>query len=259
VLSALAQADGDIRVTEIATALSLDKSVVHRILATLVDMDYATHDASTRRYRIGVRAWELGRKFTSRIALEQGLVPNLQAVVDDVGGTGYIGYLDGSEIVYLAVVHGSGAFRVHVDIGERVPAHTVAFGKAALAALPDGELERILAGQRLERRTKNTITSVAALRAELARIREQGFAINRGEARPGVGAVGVAILDLSGRPVAGASVAFPMLEQMDSSTWDLVALRLVDFVHTASRHVALLDHVPRGDDPVGLRRSETTA
>lgn len=243
-LSTLAQADGDTGVTEIANSLLLDKSVVHRILSTLVDMDYAVADPNSRRYRIGIRAWELGRKFTAGLALEQGVVPLLQQVVDDVGGTGYVGHLDGAEIVYLAVLHGSGAFRVHVEIGARVPAHTVAFGKAALAALPEDELDGILRGRRLERRTKTTVTSTAALRTELANIRERGYAVNRGEARPGVGAVGVAVVDVSRRPIAAVSVAFPLLEQLDRTTWDVLAARLTELARIAGRHPAFFEQFP---------------
>jgi IclR family KDG regulon transcriptional repressor len=235
VLALLGEADGDLGVTDVAAALSLDKSVVHRILTTLVQVQFAEQDGDTRKYRIGVRAWAIGRKFTQRNSVEDRVVPHLRAIVEETGGTGYVGALDGHDIVYLAVVHGSGAFRVHVDVGARLPAHASALGKALLAELPADEREQYLRTVELTPRTDSTIVSLEEFARELDATKERGFAINRGESRRGVGAVAAAIVNEQGRPVVSVSIGFPLLEDFEEM-WETLPPKLRGLTRDVARH-----------------------
>lgn len=244
VLSMLGDADGDVGVTEVAAALSLDKSVVHRILWTLVHTEFAERDPITHKYRIGLRAWEIGKSFSRRISLEDLVVPLLSELVEETGGTGYVGALDETEIVYLAVVHGSGAFRVHVEVGARVAAHATALGRAIAANLAPSERERFIAATRRERPTDRALASTAELEHELDATRERGYAINRGESRRGVGAIGAAISNRQGRPVVAVSVGFPMLEEFEAM-WDVLPAKVCQLVRAAERHPGILE---RGAD-----------
>jgi IclR family acetate operon transcriptional repressor len=87
-------------------------------------------------------------------------------------------------------------------LGHTVPLHATSTGKAFLAALPDSELEAIA----LERFTDTTITDPAALRAELATVRERGYAVSHGELEAALWGVSAAALDAGGRPAAVVSV-----------------------------------------------------
>jgi DNA-binding IclR family transcriptional regulator len=91
-------------------------------------------------------------------------------------------------------------------LGHAVPLHATSTGKAFLAALPAGELEALLPRGPLERFTDTTITAAGALRAELARVREQGYAISRGELEAALWGVSAAARDAAGRPGAVVSV-----------------------------------------------------
>jgi IclR family acetate operon transcriptional repressor len=240
VLALLGEAETDLGVTEVATALSLDKSVVHRILATFVELEFAEQDPRTRKYRIGVRAWEIGRKFTRRNSLEDLVVPRLRAIVDETGGTGYVGSLDGFDMVYLAVVHGSGAFRVHVDVGTRLPAHASALGKAIIAELPLDEQEQFLRTADLTPRTDSTIVSADEFERELEATKERGYAVNRGESRRGVGAVAAAIVNEQGRPVIAVSIGFPLLEDFEEM-WETLPQKLCGMAREIGRHAQPLE------------------
>jgi IclR family acetate operon transcriptional repressor len=235
VLGLLGDANDDLGVTEVAAALSLDKSVVHRILATLVELEFAEQHPHTRKYRIGVRAWEIGRKFTQRNSLEDLVVPRLREIVEETGGTGYVGALEGHDIVYLAVVHGSGAFRVHVEVGARVPAHGAALGKAILAELSADDRQEWLRTVKLTARTDRTIVSKAELERELDATKTRGFAINRGESRRGVGAVATAVVNEEGRPVVAVSIGFPLLEDFEEM-WETLPPKLCGLARDIGRH-----------------------
>jgi DNA-binding IclR family transcriptional regulator len=215
VLSVFGQADGDLGVSEISRTLSLDKSVVHRILSALVEHGYVDRDPDTRRYQVGLQAWELGQRYSAVTHVTRVAQAPLERLVGELGGTGYLCRLDGMQIVYVAVADSSGALRVHVEVGNRAHAHTTAVGKAMLATLPADELRaRLDAAGPLPRRTPSTILEPAKLLEQVEQARRDGHATNRGEHNPGVGSVGVAIRDPAGAPL-GVSVAFPMLEQFE--------------------------------------------
>ena len=80
-------------------------------------------------------------------------------------------------------------------------------GKALLSQLPDERVKEILARTGMEPHTPNTLTSPEALLAELAQVREQGYAVDDEEQELGVRCVAV---PLRGAPALTAiSVSGP--------------------------------------------------
>src|SRR5207244_6929023 len=102
------------------------------------------------------------------------------------------------------------ALRVGSRTGVVLPAHATSVGKAVLAELPRERLHELYPAERLPGMTPNTTTSRRKLEAELALVREQGYATNVGESEPDVSAVGVAIRNGRGSPRMGISVAVPL-------------------------------------------------
>ena len=86
--------------------------------------------------------------------------------------------------------------------------HATSTGKALLALLP-AEERRDLLGQRLSRHTSRTITAAGALDRELGRVRRRGYAAAVEELERGYVAVGAAVQDSGGRPVAAISLGGP--------------------------------------------------
>jgi DNA-binding IclR family transcriptional regulator len=94
-----------------------------------------------------------------------------------------------------------------VRTGAVLPAHIVSGGKALLAELPPREVDALF-GSSLRRITPATIVDVDALHAELRRIREQGYAVNREESEPGLSAVAV-VVRAGLRAVGAVAVSAP--------------------------------------------------
>lgn len=211
---------------EIAATLELDKSVVHRILATLVRRRFLEQDHITRKYRVGLRVWELGRLYVSSAQLEELAMERLTALLADLPYTaGALGVLDGAQIVVLTCVRGAGPFNITLEPGVRLPAALTATGRAMLAYLPGEELESLSADLLAEQRQHSSIPSLGDLHKELARIRKQGFATNRGEYFPGVGTVAACIRDRAGGPLLGVSVEFPAVPET-GALWGTLPDRL---------------------------------
>ena len=255
ILTLFRDAHHDLGVTEISAASGLDKSVVHRILKALVAHGYVQRNPDTRRYRVGLQAWEIGQRYSAAADITQAAVPPLRELLAETGGTGYVAKLEELDILYLAVAETSGplSVRVAAEVGSRVSAHTTAVGKALLACLPEQELLARLerAGPELEARTAASIASVEPLLAELSDVRETRYALNRGEHVQGMGSVGVAVRDASGSPLAGVSVAFPMFEQ-HRSMWTVLPGKLTSLVGEIDarlRAQAGVAHVPTEVEP----------
>lgn len=235
ILIAFERGDADLGVTEVSTATGLDKSVTHRIIDTLTTYGLLERAPASRRYRIGFRVQQIGQRYRPGRTAETIVIPMLQELVDQVGGTGYVGTLDRGDVVYLAVVEGSGPLHVRVVPGGRVPAHATALGKALLAYQPAEVVDQL----ELRSETAGTVTSAVALREQLERARVDGYATNREEHLVGVGAVGVPVMIDGQRPLFGASIAFPLLKG-NERYYDELPPRMLELTETVAARIGAI-------------------
>ena len=139
VLQVFLDKGNDLGVLEIAATLDLDKSVVHRILATLVRRRFLEQDHATRKYRVGLRVWELGRLYVSGVQLEELAMERLTTLMGGLSyTTGALSILDGAEVVVLTCVRGPGPFNITLEPGLRLPAALTATGRAMWPTCPPG-------------------------------------------------------------------------------------------------------------------------
>ncbi len=103
----------------------------------------------------------------------------------------------------LAEVVGTGGFAYHLEVGYHFPLHTSVPSKAMLAYLPPDEQEHFLSRMLFRSFTPSTITSRTDFEAELASVREKGYAIDVSEQLEGCHCVGVPVFDDSHRVIAG--------------------------------------------------------
>lgn len=214
--------DEELSLSDIARVLNLDKSVIHRILATLVRRRFIEQDSVTKRYRVGLRTWEIAQHYAASSPLEQLAEEALDGVLADHSyATGYFATLDGDEVVILKTVRGPGPINIYIDPGTRLPAALTATGRVLLAHLPASELDPIfdrLSATYQARRAGAGETTLADL---LDECRARGYSINRGEYYPGIGTVAMCVRDAGGYPVAAISVDFPIAEETDA-LWESI-------------------------------------
>jgi DNA-binding IclR family transcriptional regulator len=135
----------------------------------------------------------------------------LQRISAETGETAAMAVMRQGALTYVAEAV-AGAVVSVTWRGRAVPLHATSTGKVLLGfSRPDevGELLALPRGGRLRRFTSATITSRAALAQELARIREQGFSVCRGEFEESAWGVSAPVLDVTGRPVAVLSIWGP--------------------------------------------------
>lgn len=206
VLGAFSAETPALGLTEIADRTGLPKSTVHRLAAELVAWN-ALERGADRRYRIGLRIWELGTLAPRGRGLDDVAAPFLEDIRTATGQNALLGVLDGTETVYVQRLSGSRAVPMKIRVGSRLPVHATGVGLALLANSPVALREQVLALP-LQRLTDRTVVDPRELRRILAEIRRRGYAVSdRQVERIGM-SVAAPIFDAAGL-VAAISVVMP--------------------------------------------------
>lgn len=202
--------------SEVAREADLSRASARRFLHTLVELGYVVTDG--RVFALRPQVLELGYAYLSSLSLPEVAQPHLEQLAEDVGESSSVAVLDGTDIVYVARVATHRIMSAAIQIGTRFPAVATSMGRAVLAHVPDGEREALLAAVTLAPLTPRTITDKGVLRAELAAVREQGWALVDQELEEGLRSVAAPLRDGTGRVVAAVNVSAPVrrgtVEQM---------------------------------------------
>lgn len=206
ILETLKELDGA-GVTELATQLDLPKSTVHNHLSTLVRNEYIVKEGDT--YRVGLQFLEFGEYIRGRMKIYDVARPEVEQLADETGELANLLVEEHGKGVYLCRAKGAQAVRLDTYAGMRVHLHCTALGKAVLAHLPEEKLAEIIEARGLPKRTDTTITDETALREELGRVRERGYAYDNGERLAGLRCVAAPIKALDGHALGAISVSGP--------------------------------------------------
>ncbi|GAB2849545.1 IclR family transcriptional regulator C-terminal domain-containing protein [Streptomyces deserti] len=191
--------------SEVARSCELTRAAARRFLLTLADLGYVHTDG--RLFRLTPRVLELGYSYLAGCTLPEIAEPHLEHLVGQVGESSSLCVLDGDDIVYVARVPTRRIMTVSITVGTRFPAYVTSVGRVVLAHLPDEEVEARLARTELRPLTPHTIVSARALRAELDRVRRQGYALVDQELEEGLRSVAAPVRDRDGEVVAGVNIA----------------------------------------------------
>ena len=210
VLREFSHGDREIGVTELSRRLGIGKSTAHRLLNTLAEERLLEQDPHTGAYRLGLLMYELGASVALHTDLHEACSPVLDQLRNATRETVQVAVLDGREVVYVERRESPQTLRLFGRVGHRNWAHCTSTGKLLLAYLPESELEGILRGWMMVRRTPYTVTDPRALRSLLETVRKQGYAENVSESELGVASVAAPIRNARGEVIASVSVAGPV-------------------------------------------------
>lgn len=190
ILEAMADANKEMGVTQLAEKLDLPVPTIHRSMQTLVSLGYARQNDS-RRYSLGSRLLYLGDSAARGMA--SWAKPTLLELSKECGETVNMATLEGNLVVYTAQSPSRHSMRMFTEVGRRVLPHSCGVGKAILSQLSDDQVQEIVKENGLPKFTPTTITTWNALKAELALARKQGYSMDEGEQELGVRCIAVPI------------------------------------------------------------------
>jgi IclR family transcriptional regulator, pca regulon regulatory protein len=203
--------------SEVASETALTRAAARRFLLTLAELGYVRADG--RGFRLSPRVLELGRAYLSGLTLPESALPHMRELVARVRESSSLAVLDGDRIVYVAHVSAKRVLSVSVTVGSDDPAYATSLGRVLLAAQDEDVLGRLLATVELTPLTARTVVDPRRLRAELGRVRRQGWALVDQELEEGLRPVAVPIHDRHGRVVGAVNV------DAQASRWSVEALR----------------------------------
>jgi len=199
------------RLRDLSDAMAAPRSSVYALLKTLVDHGWVRTDSTGTFYSIGIQALLAGTTYLDVDPVLRIVQPQITDLSSRLDETIHYGRLAGTDIVYLATHESTQYVRPFSRVGRRLPAFSTGLGKALLAeleAIGEDALERHLP-EVLTPLTPQTIVDRDALRQELARVRAQGYALDRGENVPGIVCFAFA-LDFGSPPTDAISCSVPV-------------------------------------------------
>jgi DNA-binding IclR family transcriptional regulator len=233
----------DVGVRELAAALKISPSNAHRILLSLAEEGLVKREPTTQRYALGVELLRLAYVAAAKAPVRQAGLEAMRRLVDLTNETALLGIYDSlrQEMIFSACMESSHPLRYVIALNKWVPVHTGASGLAIMAFLREDEIQSIIVRSRLAPLTARSITEPYRLQAELARVRQQGYAFTRGQRIPGAVGLGAPIFDGSGSVVGDICLTMPEQRFDDRNTQHLAEI----LIACASDITRKLGGVPR--------------
>lgn len=202
------------RFSDVVSRTGLAKATVHRILATLSERGFVAARPDGQ-YSPGPRFLSLAGAAFKEISVPPQAIEIAAALAREVHCTVHVGARTGDEIVYLARIDSNKPYRMPSRVGATIPMHCTGIGKMLLTRFSDQEISDFVVRTGLPRLTARTLVDESSLRAELERVRRDGYALDREENVAGIVCVATSFTDYTGSPSYGISISSLALEHSE--------------------------------------------
>lgn len=189
ILDFMARNNDPMGITEIASAMDLNKSTVYNIINSLVDLGVL--NKANNRYSFGAKLYRLGQVIDYETVLTNKVRSYLERFSQQTKLTVSLGIRSGMKLVLLERIERQGGIDVFTNRSKVRPLLDGAYGRAILSLLTDDEVEKTLKGQDLVKRTPKTVTDKKKYRSLVQEAREKGAAIEQGEFYEGIWGIAV--------------------------------------------------------------------
>lgn len=232
--------------SELARTSKYPTSTTYRLLRSLVLEGFVRYDDQTKRYSLGPTLFILSEQAASQMDFHEITTPVLERLSLVTGDAVLLSVLDGDREMQIQSVRGGRTFQFLGHPGLHAPLHSTALGKVLIAFSDPEQRERLLKRLPLYEVGPKAITDRRAFRAEIRRVREQGWAISDEEHEEGVRSIAMPVLGSDDIATAAVSIVTPLsrgpvrelerlLPALDEATRQLsVLLRSRSFLYRSS-------------------------
>lgn len=175
-----------------------------RFVETLIQLGYLKKDPKTKLIRLGPTALTLSNQIMRSFDILQIVKPHIDEVFEKLNVTLDSAIVEQGRLMVLYRREAMDTLTFRLPLSSPFM-HCSALGKAYLAALPERSLPRVLDGLTFTRRTPHSLTTRAAVLADLRRTRERGYSINNEEFILGLISVGAPLVNMDGVVIGAAS------------------------------------------------------
>jgi DNA-binding IclR family transcriptional regulator len=195
---------------ELSRRAGLPFSTTYRLLGSLTRDGFVDYEPDGRRYRLGLRVFQLGQRVSNHHGFAGTALPVLRRVTEESGEATILSVRDGNHHLTVNKVDGPQTFRVTSDPGHLGALHTTSVGKALVAFADDATRTRLVEELELEPLTELSLTDRGAFRAEIELIRRRGYATMDEENELGMRAIAVPVFNSQGHAFASLATAAPV-------------------------------------------------
>ena len=193
-------------ISELSRKLNVPKSTMHLIVLTLERHGYILRELGSRKYTLAVKVWDLGRGLMRNVLMPDIALTHLHKLVKNVQLTVHLAILEHHQAIYVQKVNAPGLIQFDTYVGKHTNLHCTAVGKVLLAHAAAPRLVQFLEREPFARYTRHTIAYGDQLSKELAKVRQQGYAVDDQEEEIGVRCVAVPVFSKTGECVAALGV-----------------------------------------------------
>lgn len=204
----------ELKLSDIANMLDLNKSTVHGLLNTLKYHGFIEQDEITQKYRLGTRFIVYSDLVVNSMDIINISYPIIEKVCEKIEETVHIAMLDGSDVVYIEKKECTKSIKTSTKIGARVPAYVTADGKIILCYLEKDKLKELMP-RNIKKLTSNTITDKQQLLDSFSAIKSNGYAVDYEETVQGLVCIAAPIMDYNGEVKYSLSVTCPTVRMTE--------------------------------------------
>ena len=219
--------------SELADHLDQSPATVYRVLVTLEGRGLTEFDAESQLWYVGSQAFVIGSRYLRRTSLVERATPILHQLMTQTGETANLAVPRGGSVVFVSQAECHHSIRAFFPHGSASPMHASGIGKALLSEMGPEQIAHMLRETDLEEFTRFTITDPDALKDELKRTQERGFAIDDQERNVGMRCIAATVHNWTGKAVAGISISGPVARIEDGEIDGLA-----EAVRTAARDLS---------------------
>lgn len=234
-------------VTEISSALALSKGTAHGLIRTLLQQGFLHQDLNTRKYRLGLKIYELGNILAGTLEINQKSAGPVHLLSKTTQSVCRVSIWDGDSAIITSEVHPRPRAVLSHHFGPRVHAYCSAIGKAVLAYIDKPQLAEFLKNTRYEPFTPNTFKNEQQLLDDLAVTLERGYAIDCEEAVQGLACLAAPVFQSDGQVVGSISLS----GRPQKILGDKLEFYAEELIKTANEISSYMGYYPAFADAVG--------
>jgi len=207
ILTCFSAEEPHLTLAKLAAKLDLNQNTVYRYVATLQAAGLLERDERRGGYRLGLRVIELSNVALNQLEVRKHALDEMDRLRDSLGVLVSLAVLFEGDVLHLAHAVPADWPRWHTTVGRRAVAHCTALGKVLYAARDPDVVRATIARYGWRPYTSRSIQDFARLDGELAAIREQGYAVDCEERKPGQVCIAAPVRDHTGAVIAALSIS----------------------------------------------------
>ena len=208
--------NSELGISEISEYMDLSKSTIYGLVNTLKAIGYLEQDIITKKYRLGIKLFELGNLVHNRIDLRTEARPFCMELSEKYDMTVHLAIHDQGDVIYIDKIVNYDMQVASSQIGRRAPMYCTGVGKSIIAYINNEYLNKYILTRQLKKITNNTISTCERLIEELQIIRSRGYAVDDEEIEIGLRCVAAPIFNNKAYPIAAVSVSASYRKMNDS-------------------------------------------